>query len=88
MPINSHVTSEEGKRKLQPKYSNPKKIEEKKISKKNLSATFQIFSNCHFPNFLSPETKCHKMQVILYRMIYKTNLYTSPPGSKKSVLQS
>ena len=72
-----------------------KKIEEKKISKKNLSATFQIFSKCHFPNFLSPETKCHKMQVILYRMIYKTynffrththrqtdqqtNLYTSQP---------
>ena len=26
MPINSHVTSEEGKRKLQPKYSNPKKL--------------------------------------------------------------
>ena len=51
MPINSHVTSEEGKRKLQPKYSNPKKIEEKKISKKNLSATFQIFSKCHFPKF-------------------------------------
>ena len=28
-----------------------KKIEEKKISKKNLSATFQIFSKCHFPKF-------------------------------------
>ena len=48
MPINSHVTSEEGKRKLQPKYSNPKKIRrkkklKKKISKKNLSATFRNF---------------------------------------------
>ena len=43
MPINSHVTSEEGKRKLQPKYSNPKKIEEKKISKKK--------SKCHISNF-------------------------------------
>ena len=28
-----------------------KKIEEKKISKKNLSATFQIFSKCHYPIF-------------------------------------
>ena len=28
-----------------------KKIEEKKISKKNLSATFQIFSKCHYPKF-------------------------------------
>ena len=51
MPINSHVTSEEGKRKLQPKYSNPKKNRRKKISKKNLSATFKIFSKCHYPIF-------------------------------------
>jgi len=34
MPTNSHVTSEEEKRKLQPQFSNPKKIEEKKIRKK------------------------------------------------------
>ena len=33
-----------------------------------LSATFQIFSKCHFPHFLSPETKCHIMQGIVYRM--------------------
>ena len=49
MPINSHVTSEEGKRKLQLKYSNPKNIEEKKIRKKNLSATFQIFKKSLSP---------------------------------------
>ena len=53
MPINSHVTSEEGKRKLQPKYSNPKKLKKKnlkkKISKKNLSATFQIFKKSLSP---------------------------------------
>ena len=50
-----------------------KKIEEKKfekkISKKNLSPTFQIFSS----KFLSPETKYHKMQVVLYRMSKKCN---------------
>ena len=52
MPINSHVTSEEEKRKLQPKYSNPKKNRRKKNRrKKNLSATFQIFSKCHYPKF-------------------------------------
>ena len=35
MPINSHVTSEEEKRKLQPQSSKPKiKFEEKKNSKK------------------------------------------------------
>ena len=51
MPINSHVTSEEGKRKLQPKYSNPKKNRRKQNFEKNLSATFQIFSKCHFPKF-------------------------------------
>ena len=61
MPINSHVTSEEGKRKLQPKYPNPKKIEEKKIRKKNLSATFQIFSKCHFLNFLSHLGGCVRL---------------------------
>ena len=54
MPINSHVTSEEGKRKLQPKYSNPKKNRrkkklKKKISKKKLSATFQIFKKSLSP---------------------------------------
>ena len=36
MPINSHVTSEEGKRKLQPKYSNPKKNRRKKKLKKKI----------------------------------------------------
>ena len=50
MPINSHVTSEEGKRKLQPKYSNPKKNRRKKnFEKKNLSATFQIFKKSLSP---------------------------------------
>ena len=43
MPINSHVTSEEEKRKLQPKYSNPKKNRRKKKIEKNLSATFRNF---------------------------------------------
>ena len=36
MPINSHVTSEEGKRKLQPKYSNPKKNRRKKNFEKKI----------------------------------------------------
>ena len=47
MPINSHVTSEEEKRKLQPKYSNPKKSKKKKLKKK----FFEKKSKCHFPNF-------------------------------------
>ena len=47
MPINSHVTSEEGKRKLQPKYSNPKKNRRKKKKKKN----FEKKSKCHISNF-------------------------------------
>ena len=43
MSINSHVTSVEGKRKLQPKYSNPKKnLKKKKIAKKK--------SKCHISN--------------------------------------
>ena len=43
MPINSHVTSEEGKRKLQPKYSNSKKNRRKK--------DFEKKSKCHISNF-------------------------------------
>ena len=48
MPINSHVTSEEGKRKLQPKYSNPKK---KLKKKKNKVPHFKFFLNATFRNF-------------------------------------
>ena len=48
MPINSHVTSEEEKRKLQPQSSNPpKKSKKKKLKKKN----FERKSKCHFPKF-------------------------------------
>ena len=39
------------KKKYEKKKIEEKKIEEKQISKKNLSATFQIFSKCHYPIF-------------------------------------
>ena len=42
-PINLHLTSEKTRRK-----KIGKKNLKKKISKKNLSATFHIFSKCHF----------------------------------------
>ena len=69
MPITNDVTSEEEKRKLQLPSSKPKKIEEKNLKKKSKK-------KYHFPNFLSPETKCHKMQVILYRV---SKSVTNPP---------
>ena len=47
-PINLHLTSEKTRRK-----KIGKKNLKKKFSKKNLSATFHIFSKCHFLNFLS-----------------------------------
>jgi len=42
-PINLHLTSEKTRRK-----KIGKKNLKKKFSKKNLSATFHIFSKCHF----------------------------------------
>ena len=63
IPIDGHVTSEEEKRKLSYILPYSKLQFQKKISsnsKKN--------SKCHISHFLAPETKCHKMQVILYRV--------------------
>merc|ERR1739840_25300 len=64
-PINLHLTilnyQENKKKKLKKKIK--KKIQKKSKSKKkkiekNLSATFQIFSKCHFLNFLSHRGGC------------------------------
>jgi len=53
MPINSHVTSEEEKRKLQPQSSNPQKNRRKKKLKKKISKKIQVphFKSATFRNF-------------------------------------
>ena len=62
IPIDGHVTSEEEKRNYLTYFHILNFNFKKNIFK------FKKNSKCHISHFLAPETKCHKMQVILYRV--------------------